>query len=146
MTIRIIWGGLLGAQIVYATALRFVLSTSGPLEGFVNEFILPLFSTVGLINCFIAVYFPRYLLSIEKAKLLKIPGSGAKNIDINELVNFYRTPFIIRMALFESVTLLGFGVSFVNKNFELMIPFISVSVAAFILIFPTEEKIRNAFS
>lgn len=65
-----------------------------------------------------------------------------KTSEMDVLLPIFLGPFIIRLALFESVSLFGFILGMTQNNIIYFYPFALVSIAASSLNFPTDEKIR----
>jgi hypothetical protein len=52
-------------------------------------------------------------------------------------------PLIIRLALAESVSLIGFALAQTYKSSSIIYPFIGMSVFLFLLSFPTQERLES---
>jgi hypothetical protein len=139
VTLRIIWGALLGSHFLYGLGLYVIIKQSeGPIDE-MSPVLLPIVSSIGMVIFFAAIYLPKFFLKNEKKQ---IPS----NSKLEDLIPKFIAPFVIRLALFEAVALLGFGLAFLSKDMQFYYPFAAVSLVAYILNFPTEEKIKKAFN
>jgi hypothetical protein len=146
LNLRIIWTALLGSQLIYGFVLIFLISQNDTPPESVNQFLLPMFSSVAIILFFAAIYLQRFLLKEAKKQLQAKTGELVlSKLNIEDLIQFYTAPFIVRLALFEAVALFGFSLGFLNKDINFYIPFVTASMVAYFFNFPTEEKTRNAF-
>ena len=138
MTLKIIWAALLGSHFMYGFALKFLIgqNTSEPMV--MDPLIISVLSSFALILFYAAIFLPRYFLRNEKKQL-----QSQNSIEV--LLPKFFAPFIIRLAMFEAGALIGFCLAFMNMNIQYFYPFASISLVAYFLNFPTEEKIKEAF-
>jgi hypothetical protein len=54
-------------------------------------------------------------------------------------------PWIVRLALLESVTVMGYMIAFLKHDPGKIAPFLLISVIGFLLSFPSEDKVQSAF-
>ena len=136
---KILWGALLMSQVMYTVAL--FISTK-PVEGEIasetNPMYLPIFCSAALLCLGLGIFLPRFLLSSEKNK--------HHTSSLEQKVKAFMPAFILRLAMFEAIALCGFGLAFLSRDFKLYLPFVAVSAAAFLMNFPSEDKVKNAFS
>ena len=138
-TLRIIWGALLGSHFLYGLGLYVIIKQSAGATEEVSPGLLPIICSIGIVLFFAAIYLPRFFLKKEKKH---VPS----NSRIEDLIPKFIAPFVIRLALFEAVALMGFCLAFMTKEMQFYYPFAAVSIVAYILNFPTEEKIQKAFN
>ena len=144
-TLRIIWIALLGSQFMYDYALKMMIKMagSGPIE--TNRLLFGIFALSGGLILLIGVYLSNFMLEAEKKKLHSLYSPTAlKQLDFEDFVKSFVSPYILRLALFESVALLGLAIAIIHKNPILFYPFAAASSLAFLINFPTEEKVKEA--
>jgi hypothetical protein len=142
-TVQVIWGALLAGQLMYLMAafqmtakraagqnLSAVATDPGVLK-------LP-FTILAVAVCAAAIFIPRILAKTNPK------GVDTQNAPLTEVIPLFFTPFIVRIALFEAVTLFGFVLVIAGREpITTMLPFMAASVVGFILNFPNEVKIRG---
>ena len=85
-----------------------------------------------------AIFVPRFLTRANSKSI------DPENAPLAQLITLFFTPFIVRLALFEAVTLFGFVLVIAGREpVSTMLPFMAASVAGFVLNFPNESKIRG---
>ncbi len=110
------------------------------------------FGCVAIINGLVSLLLPRFMLSDERLRKelntefdptrfqrADSPGIGNLNPDEQKLYGVVATsfiPFILRMALNESIALLGFVLSAVTKSPESLIPMALVALGLNLAAFP----------
>lgn len=144
-TLKIIWAALLASHFFYGFALNFLVSnTVAPTE--VIPYIVPILSVLGIVIFAVAILLPRFFLARRKVQLLEeFKSVELRNIDFDELIMSFSPPYVIRLALFEGVAIIGFGLGFLFKNMEYYYPFAALSVGAYFFNFPSEENIKDSF-
>lgn len=141
-TLTIIWGALMASQVIYGIALQTIVKDQEP-----QELQIPMvaaLSMMAVVMCVLSFFLPKFILNQLKKDQFKNPGDNQR-ASISQLIQVYSSPFIIRLAMLESCALFGFALAFIHKRIELFLPFATLSIGLFILNFPTEEKVRNAF-
>jgi hypothetical protein len=132
LTIRILWGALLFSSVIYGLVLNMLVHPEG--GGGQNEMYGIVFPLIGLINAGLAVFLPEILSKGIRARI-QDPS------DLRRVLQQYFVPFIVRMALFESVVIMGFMWAFLTKTTMYYYPMWFVGAAGMIWSFPTETKI-----
>jgi len=129
--LKIIWTALLLSQIVYLI-LAFLLYGE-PL--FIVPEELNSFSKAFLILSlsFIVMGFILFNLLLKPVK---------KSVSYKDAKQKYFIPFVVRLALIEAFSLLGFAYSSMLKQ-NLMMSFTFVAILSFLFCFPTESKIKK---
>lgn len=146
VNLRILWFGLLSSHFLYAFGLYVRFDRPNTLAVSSNPLLIPIFSALGIVMLFIAIFLTRYQFDKEKNKLLEKNGPvDFRNIKLEKLISIFANPFILRHSLFQSIALLGFALAITQANIAFYYPFALVSVVAYLINFPTEVKIRNAF-
>jgi F0F1-type ATP synthase membrane subunit c/vacuolar-type H+-ATPase subunit K len=132
LTIRIIWGALLFSTVIYLIVVNTIVR---PEEGLMeNDMYKIIFPMMGLMCAGLAVGIPEILGKGLRAKIQN-PS------DVREVLKFYFTLFILRMALFEAVVIYGFVWAFLTRNTVYYYPMWLVGAGGMIWSFPTEAKI-----
>lgn len=140
--LQIVWAALLGSQIVYGVVLPQAIRDNEPRE-YQMPYVFGL-STLGVLAPIVGYFIYKWFLAQAKRDLIEKYGQRP-NYDISTLAAYYNTPYIFRMALTETCAIAGFGLSFIHMRTELYYPFAALTLGIFLLNFPTEEKIKNAF-
>ena len=146
LSLRIVWGALLGSQAMYGLVLKFLISQNDAPFDAINPYFVPMFSSMAILLIFLAIFVQKFLLKEAKKQLhVKFGAVDLSKLNISDLIGFFFSPCILRLALFEAVALFGFSLAFMNKDLNYYIPFVSASMVGYFFNFPTEEKIRNVF-
>ncbi len=77
---------------------------------------------VGVVTFAMGFYVPRAVLRMGQAaagKTIKLPGAG-----IDHPLSLVISPYIIRLCLFETCTLIGFATAIFNHNWVTMLPLV----------------------
>ena len=133
---KIIWFALLLSNLM----LVFVASTilrpgEAPAE---IGFLRVIFGMIALINATLAFVLPKIFLRIQ-SKRMPIDPSGP----LEKIVVQVGTGLVIRLALLESVTLMGFVLATVSHNLPSMFPFAGFAIFGVLANYPTESKVRD---
>lgn len=83
-----------------------------------------------------AIFIPRLLAKASTKRL------SDRNASLSEIAPKVLPLWILRWALLEAVTMLGFVASVLYARPDYILPFATVAAIGFILTFPTEQKIR----
>jgi hypothetical protein len=137
----LIWTGLFASQFIYAAILDMLIPPGKELS---NEQITtnPVFLILGVLalaHVPLAWFIPKILWK-QRAKTL--PESDRTTDAV--LLEAYFTGFIVRLALLEAVCVIGFVGSIIAHRSSLILPFLGVSAAGFVVNFPTKTHIRSA--
>lgn len=136
LTYKIIWGALLMVHVILGVVLNLQLSKVDmpPME---NPTIIPMLGGIGLMNAILSFLLPKLLLRQQSAQ-------QEVNPSLERLMQKYSAPFVLRLALIESVTLMGFSSAYLSRDINHFYPFFAVGVVLHLLAFPTEEKMKKA--
>ncbi len=146
VTLKILWGALLASHFLYGFGISFLIRENTIQTETISPMLLPILSSMGIILFFGAIFIQRFFLQIAKKQLgIKFGAVDLSKLDIEDLISSFIAPFVVRLALFEAIAILGFILAFLNKDMKFFIPFATLSIVAYFFNFPSEEKIRNAF-
>ena len=137
LQLRIIWGALLFSVALYVGLAFFVqlppAAAGAPQQPFELIFAVAALGSLG------ASYFVPQLLIKQLAK----PPTDAP-LDEKKLARLLMTPWIVRLALCESVAVLGLMLAFVSQQPMKIVPFAALSALAMLTAMPTETALRRA--
>lgn len=139
-TARIVWYGLLSTPFLLLIIAWVVISPSQSdlsAGGSVSD---PIF----LVLCLVAIV--DFVLAQKLHHFVKLPDntqslhhSQAEPRDLQRGFSL----FIVRLALFEAIALLGFVAALLRTNVVLYLPFLLLSIAGLLISSPTEALLRN---
>lgn len=133
---KTIWAALFASLVMYlVVAFQLdpseVISRPSPEEIKQYEF---LFSICAVVTFPAAIFLPRFL---NKMMMLKVK-------EHSEVVLARRfPPYLLRLALFESVALYGFVLAAMTSEGERMWPFLFVAAFGFLISLPSREKLEG---
>lgn len=141
---KIIWGALLVSLILYVVISLMKLPSGQSLNlagltDFTDPLRVPLIMAA-FMSLMLAVMVPKILLTAIKKK-----RTAREPLELPEMARLFYVPFIIRLALLESVTLYGFVLVQTKNDPAQILPFFAASLLGFLLNFPSESNIRTAF-
>lgn len=145
----LVWGILLASQgmIVLVSQTAVVKPLSPPDQvapasalGTLNP---QLFMIVAAIVALAAFLLPRVLLQSIRRHFMANPPAEVVSREVMARV---LPVWIVRWALLESITLLGFVVSMLNNDPPTIYPFAGAALVGFVLSLPNEQKLRAAVS
>lgn len=143
LTVRILWGALLFSSLLYGFALYFVISQQG--DEYASPMDPQLLKGLGLaaaISLITAIMLPRLLWSkINVGQGVRAPMITEEMV-MPHLQSFF-TPFIIRLALIESVAMFGFAMSFLSRDMNYYYALEAVAVMAMLANFPSVNFIAK---
>lgn len=147
--LKIIWGALFFSQII----LNFVAAIMvGPIstEFLLNTSNLFVFYFFGII-CFIAsMLLPRFLIRTAKTRINQNEtekqnlNRAIAECDLQVMTQYYITPYILKLALTESISIMGLASS-IQTQFNNMLPFTILAIIGFLMAFPADKKIQETF-
>ena len=128
--LRIIWASLVLTLLIYGVILMTLANAWGAPERSLEDILRSPFVLVlgvaGLASLTMAFVLPAGILRRNAA----VP-------------NIERTACVIQWALIESVAIYGVLASFILQDVRPFLGFAAVALAAFVMTFPTEEKLRR---
>lgn len=138
--IKVIWGALVYSQLMYGVVIYLTqreyldapFATDHPM--FMNTVVMAVAAFAA------AIFIPASLLETAKRKMKdQASGGGQTNY-----VAAYFTPWIVRMALFEAVTIFGLTFVFQSHIPVAFVPFAVVGLLGQVSQFPSEQRIKDA--
>jgi hypothetical protein len=141
MTLKIIWVALFFSLFMYAVMLTGPAGGGNPFSfgfpDFSNPFEMAVTVAV-LPPLLLAVVIPNFLIKAQKSKV-------TPETTIAEIYRLAHVPWVIRLALIESVTVTGFAIAVMKHNPGKIVPFLIISVIGFLLSFPSDDKVQSAY-
>jgi hypothetical protein len=142
---RLTWAALLMSSLIYGvvlyiTVLQNQAAETIPMDGQNLDFIYLVFPIIPL-----ALSFTLPKLIFRKSGIAPLSKLETHVQEFNKNQNHYKVPYILKLVLLESGTLVGFAFSFATQRFEYFALGCFLSVACFLLNLPTEEKIVASF-
>jgi len=145
--LRMLWFALLFSHSLYGMVLIYVIQQDNNPPSGNSPVVISAVTVLALMVFLAAIYLPRFILNVAKENLRK--RSGGTDISyakIEDLMILFAPGFIIRLALLEAVAMFGFVLAFMHKDIDFFIPFATASVFAYLLNYPTEEKVKKTFN
>ncbi len=145
----LVWGVLLASQgmIVLVSQTAVVKPLSPPDQvapasalGALNPHV---FMMIAAIIALAAFALPRFLLQSIRRHFVANPPV---EVISREVMTRVLPVWIVRWALLESITLLGFVVSMLNNDPPAIYPFAGAALVGFVLSLPNEQKLRAVVS
>jgi len=141
--LKIIWGALTAATILYAI-IAFILRP-GPfsLEGALPDPSRP----YELMFCFLALAVLAASMFIPKlvAAGVRRQFSNVLQPSYEDIVRWANTPMIVLFALRESIAIYGFVLVMMGSPAAKILPFAIVSFVALLFSFPSAERLKSLF-
>jgi len=97
--------------------------------------------SISIVLGVLSFVIPSFLLNSQKRDLQK----SSKTPEFQELKSRFFAPFIIRIALSDSIAVLGFMNAVMSHDYYRMVPNLALSTFCFLMAFPSEAKIKDAF-
>ncbi len=137
---KIVWFALVLSQFLYV----FIAAQNGGEWDLSSVGIGPDFTdqtqgTLAIVafgNFVLAWIIPEFVLKSIRPKL-------AANLSPQAVLRSAFAPLIMRLAILESVTLLGFVIAYLSHQPAKILPFMALSLTGFIKCFPTEDRMRS---
>ncbi|MCA9595508.1 MAG: hypothetical protein KC776_19470 [Myxococcales bacterium] len=160
---RILWGAIFGSTFVFVF-MMLVVHPENP--GPPPPMLPPMFALVALTTAVMSFVVPRvqYRQAVARVKLDTIEEMADAGSDVlpyrsgpkrrvfakpdearRKAFLLFQTPFILSLALSESIALFGFVLGFMGFASWIAYPFFGVSWVLFALRFPTEDKVLRPF-
>ena len=141
LNLQIVWGGMLVAIGFYVGGGFFASEQLGspPATDAAQLGVLELAFSVTALGCLVASYLlPKKLLREAMDK------EDPATIDLRQLAAKSFTPWVIRMALSESVAIFGLLLVMTSHQMSKMIPFVVLGGLSMLTAIPSERAIRIA--
>ena len=144
--LRFLWGALLLGLVFHYVALSIVLIATKDTQIETQPLLSQILTLIALILFVLSVTLPKKLLQGARRQLLRDSANASfGSLDILLLIQNYRAPFILKIALLEGISIIGLCVGFIHHNHTYYLPFMAFSIVGFLLAFPTEEKVKNDY-
>ena len=127
---KILWAALLASTVFYFVIL---MVKPGAASGTNNPLLIYIFAGLAIVFFVLSLILPDLVFKQSLKQLGKTP-------DTSSAMKCSFPAFVIRLALCEAISVYGFMASFLGRT-EFYYPFWLGSFIAFLLAFPSEEKI-----
>jgi len=130
----VLWGALSWSLFMFL----YLIHTSANVSSFMAEDYLPgghthsIMTITGLVALIFAYVLPRFLFRVAHTR-----QNGAPTL------RDLWVPWILRMALAESVSLLGFILGLSSNSLDVAMPFFAVTILVYLLHFPSEANVQK---
>lgn len=141
-TMKVIWAGIFGSQFIYYFVLKMITSTAGESSAG-SLFNSPLDFVFALLA--VSVFVASFIVPNIIYRAARKPVSSGEQLDFEAMAGSWMVPFIIRLAMIEGIALLGLVLGIIRKNDLAILPFLALSTLAFLIVFPTKERITSSF-
>ncbi len=139
MNLQIVWGALLMSIAMYVGLSYFVRSQGGPVPDQEQIGAIELAFAVTSLTCLIVSYFlPRKLLRDA------LGADDPQTLELTKLTAKAFAPWIIRMALSESVAIFGLLIVLISHQPQKILPFAVLATLAMLTAAPSERALRSA--
>jgi hypothetical protein len=139
-TLTIIWAAITGSVVMFGI-IGFIIAGNGTATFQGNlKILIVMFATVSLIEIGIAKFM--YKLHVRAAvKMAKEAGKSWPLSDV-EISGYMITPFIIKMALYESVAVYGLVLTYLSSDIKYFVPFAIAALGMMITERPQMGRMR----
>lgn len=134
----VIWAFLMAGCVMHSVIAYSVLKNrneAGSQSGF-NEYVMTGFA---VLIAALAWQVPKLLSRVKK------PSVPLREISDTELVRIGMFGFVLRLAMIEGISLIGFVLAITAGRFEAMWPFSAAALIGFFLARPNRESLENLF-
>lgn len=168
LTARILWGALLASNLAYVVILQVLRSGSSMPPPTPIVTLLPMLALLGVVNLAMSFALPRVFYARaasayrpavrEDVAADPLGARGFRTAAASERVfaepeaarqqalAVFMTPFILGMALAESVSIFGLVLGFLGGHYREVLPFFALGVLAQVVRFPTAEGVEGSFA
>ncbi len=145
LSLQIIWGALLGTVAIYVGVSFFVpFPDPSPLNPEqIRQFEI-IFALLSIMSLGVAAFLPQRIFVQTLRRKLVETAETPSSIPISKLAEIATVPSILRLALYESVTIYGLVLVFLGHTPMKIIPFAAVSALAMLSAMPREASLRRA--
>ena len=136
---RLIWAALLASNLMYALVLfvQFKDLISNPFPSS-DPLLFPLMA-ISTMALAIAMILPKALFLRAKVKL----DAGPQPPSDQQLMTNFFTPWVIRMAMLESISIYGFVLAMKSQAPIAFVPFGALSILTQVSQYPTPQRMRD---
>lgn len=141
MNLQIIWGGLLVSTVIYVF-VAYSVGAQGAAPDPEQTRIFELVCAVVALGCLgVSFVLPRRLLAaaIERDSI-----EVGQDTPLPKLVRAAFTPWIVRMALCETVATMGLMLALISHTPMKIMPFAALALLSLLTAFPSESALRRA--
>lgn len=137
----VLWAALFASQFLYVAAFFVMPQRSTDLNPDQFHKVVTLLTVCGVVSFVAGIFLPRMILRGEVAKIRALnAGSGESTSSLSQIL---LAPFLIRLACFESICIVGFVAGFITKKPEIFAPFLAASMVLFGLNFPSRGYLEK---
>lgn len=157
--VRILWAAFVFSQVIYVVVAFAIVPPRGAVsmsEGALKELAVEggaagqstltwhPYALMALATLIASYFIPRVILASAKTQMPNLkPNHAMLEVPLAAVLKAAFTPFLIRIALIESISIFGLAASFVLRTPELGAYFTAVSLTAMAMNFPTEGGMRG---
>lgn len=139
LVMKILWAALAGTQLL----LVFIANMQPrPVDPVFTDTIKYTLMMVAVGTLFAAFALPMFLGKSVRANLEK-QGKSVDAMPLEQVAQKAIVPFILRCAFLDSVTIMGFLLSFMSGDMTYVFGFAAVALVGFALSFPSERNVRG---
>jgi hypothetical protein len=131
---KLVWGLFVVTAAVLTIALVSAPQSTGDREGVLAPDIKMPMIIAAVSTWLAALLVPKIIYSL-----------AIKRVKVKSISVFF-VPWLIRMTFFECVSMYGFVLAFVERDWQLYLPFAGAALAGFLISFPSEERLRALFN
>lgn len=135
---RLIWAALVISNFIYAAVLFFQFGASSASFPSGHPLLVPLM-VISSMALAISMVLPKAFFLRAKQRL----DQAGRPASEEELQAAFFAPWIIRMAMLESVSLYGFVLAMVTQSPVAFVPFGAVAVLTQLSQYPSPQRIRD---
>jgi hypothetical protein len=139
-TAKILWFGFLSTPLLMLIVAWIVAAPQQdalPSSGSVSDPIFLIFCLIAVVDFVLAQNLHRFVNSSRGTQ--SSASSQGEAVDLRKGYSL----FIVRLALFEAIALLGFVAALLRTNVLLYIPFLLLSLAGLLISSPSEALLRH---
>ena len=143
IVLHIVWAAVLSGLLVFSAFVLVVGSASQgrtPALGSESAVIQSL-NAITIVTAIAAWFLPRWLWG----RIRKFQPDVATLSDA-ELCKLYMTPMVVRLALFEAVSIFGIIVSTALADAAAFVPYLFISFVGLLVSIPTMGRIKSTLS
>lgn len=139
LVLQIVWAAVLSGLVIFSAFVAVIgSSASGRVAAMDPEGVMVITLNAWAVGMALAAWFlPRWMW---RRAAHKVEGAGDP-----ELCRAYMTPFVVRLALFEGIAILGIVVSTALVDPTLFVRFLLLSAVGLAAAFPTLGRVQRTF-
>ncbi|MES2964856.1 MAG: hypothetical protein V4760_13275 [Bdellovibrionota bacterium] len=141
LVLKILWGALAMAQFMLVFVSSTILTTPPDPAAF-TDIVKYMFLAMAAGALVMAFVLPNFL-SMQIRTRIEKEGRSIDSMEVRELAPRATVPFIMRLALLESVTLMGMMLTLQSGDQSYVMALAAVALVGFAVSFPSERNIRG---